>query len=121
VIIVREKEAYCLWQKLHHDFPKTERFGLGQKIDLLFIEILELSFSTVYLPAGEKIPVLEKIIPRLDILKFFLQLAWEIKLFSDEKQIEMSGRLAEIGRMLGGWKKGLQNKTPPKTGGGERQ
>jgi len=47
-------------------------------------------------------------------LKFFLQIAWENKLAPNEKYINISQKLEEIGRMLGGWKKGLQNKTPAK-------
>lgn len=50
----------------------------------------------------------------MDILKFFAQLAWENKLVPVEKYVELSKNLEEIGRMLGGWRKGLQNKTPAK-------
>jgi hypothetical protein len=75
---------------------------------------LELSFTASYLPAEQKIQMLGKTISRLDILKFFLQAAWENKLIHSERYIEISKRLEEIGRMLGGWKKGLQNKTPAK-------
>ena len=54
--------------------------------------------------------MLTKTISRLDILKFFLQTAWENKLIHSEKYIDLSKKLEEIGRMLGGWKKGLQKK-----------
>lgn len=59
--------------------------------------------------------MLGKIISRLDILKFFSQLAWENKLIPNDKYIKLSERLEEIGRMLGGWRKGLlEKKTPAK-------
>ncbi|NCA94382.1 MAG: four helix bundle protein [Sphingobacteriia bacterium] len=58
--------------------------------------------------------MLGKILTRLDILKFFSQLAWENKLIPNDKYIELSERLLEIGRMLGGWRKGLlEKKLPP--------
>ncbi|MCK9379130.1 MAG: four helix bundle protein [Candidatus Moranbacteria bacterium] len=57
--------------------------------------------------------MLEKIISRLDILKFFPQLAWENKLIPDEKYIELSAKLQEIGRDIGAWKKGLSEKKTP--------
>lgn len=114
VVIAREKETYKLWLILHRNFPKTERFGLGQRIDNLFLEVLELSFAASYLPPESKIILLGKTISRLDVLKFFLQLAWENKLIPNEKYLELSKQLEEIGRMLGGWKKGLLNKTPAK-------
>lgn len=114
VVIAKEKEAYQYWLALYRNFPKTERFGLGQKIDLLFIEALELSFAALYLPPEQKIIELGKTINRLDALKFFLQIAWENKLIPTNKYGELSQKIEEIGRMFGGWRKGLQNKLSAK-------
>jgi hypothetical protein len=99
---------------LHRNFPRVERFGIGNKIEQVFLEVLELSFASSYLAPEQKIVLLTKTISRLDILKFFLQLAWESNLVPNEKYIDLSTRLEEIGRMLGGWKKGLEKKTPAK-------
>ena len=60
-------------------------------------------------PPEQKILLLAKVISKLDGLKFFVQLAWESKLINNEKYIELSVKLEEIGRMLGGWKRGLQS------------
>lgn len=62
----------------------------------------------------EKLPYLQKAIKRLDVLKFFFQVAWEIKFLDNKKYIAMSEHLNEIGRMLGGWVRGIQSKTPTK-------
>ncbi len=53
-------------------------------------------------------------ISKLDGVKFFLQLAWENKCVPNEKYMALSAQLDEIGKMLGGWKKGLEKKTPTK-------
>jgi len=45
---------------------------------------------------------------KLDLLKFFLQIAWEIKSLDNKKYILLSERLNEIGKMLGGWIKALK-------------
>ena len=118
-MIAKEKEAYQYWQAIHHDFPKTERFSLGQKISLLFISVLEMTFTASYLPPDLKIIELGKVISRLDILKFFVQIAWENKLISTEKYTELSVKLDEIGRQLGGWRKGLLEKKTPAENAGE--
>ena len=68
-----------------------------------------MSFSCVYLSPDPKILLLGKVISKLDTLKFFAQLAWEGKLIPSEKYVELSEGLEEIGKMLGGWRKGLQN------------
>lgn len=109
-MIAREKEAYQYWQELHRNFPKVERLGLGQKIDLVFLDILELTYTASYLPPKQKIIELGKIIPRLDILKFFIQITWENKLIHTNKYTELSQKLEEVGRMLGGWRRGLLTK-----------
>ena len=97
---------------LFRSFPKVERFGIGNKIDQTFLDVLELTFCLTYLSPEHKIPMLNKAITKLDIVKFLTQLAWENKLIPLEKYSDFLSRLEEIGRQLGGWKKGLQTKTP---------
>ncbi len=43
------------------------------------MEIIELLFVASYLKKQEKIPFVQKASKKLDLLKFFLQVAWEIK------------------------------------------
>jgi len=112
VVILKEKEAYQFWLTLHRNFPRVERLGIGQKIEKIFLDVLELSFSCVYLPPEPKIILLAKTNSRLDTLKFFTQLAWESRLIHTEKYSELSAKLEDIGRMLSGWRKGLLTKLP---------
>jgi hypothetical protein len=108
-VILKEKEAYQAWLVLHRNFPRVERLGIGQKIEDVFLDVLELSFACVYMSPEQKVIVLGKVISKLDTLKFFMQLAWESKLIPQAKYIELSQKLEEIGKMLGGWRKGLQS------------
>ena len=114
IVIIKEKEAYQFWLLIHRDFPKVERMGIGNKIEKTFLELLELTFTSAYLQPEQKIIALARAISKLDMLKFFVQLAWEIKLIPNVKFAELIKKFEEIGRMLGGWKKGLQTKTPAK-------
>ena len=114
-VILKEKETYQLWLSLYRDFPKVERFGIGNKIEQAFLDTLELSFCISYLSPEHKIPLLNKAITKLDIVKFFAQLAWEIRLIPTEKYSAFISNLEEIGRQLGGWKKGLESKIQTKT------
>lgn len=105
------KESYNIWLVIHRNFPKVERLGLGQKIERAFLDTLELTFCLSYLPPEQKIALLGKAISKFDVVKFFMQLAWESKLIPTDKYSDLILRLEEIGRQLGGWKKGLQIKT----------
>lgn len=56
----------------------------------------------------EKSIHLKKASDKLDLLKFFLKIMWEIKALDNKKYLRISEFLAEIGRMLGGWIKKMK-------------
>ena len=56
----------------------------------------------------EKSACLKKASDKLDILKFFLKIMWEIKALPDKKFLMFSETLSETGKMLGGWIKKAQ-------------
>ena len=101
-ILQKMTEAYKLWHGFLLQFPRLSKYTLGTRIDAIFTEILELLLVAKY---SDKI---NKAIAKLDSLKFFMQIAWEIKALDNKKFACLSRPLAEIGRMLGGWRKQLQ-------------
>ena len=105
-------ELYKVWHEFLPHFPKTSRYTLGIKIDGLFIETTELFFTAAHLNKEQKLPFVQKAATKLDMLKFFLRISWEIKSLDNKKYILISKKLNEIGRMLGGWMKSVENKTP---------
>ena len=105
-IIQKLVEIYKLWDEFKNHFPKKSRYTLGAKIDTLFIDIIELLFVASYLGKEQKLPYLQKAGGKLDLLKFFLQIAWELKMIDNDRYITLSKQLDEIGRMIGGWIRG---------------
>ena len=101
-----------MWDELKKHFPNSSRYTVGTKIDTFFLDIIEFLVIASYLQKQQKLPYLQKASIKLDLLKFFLQIAWELKALDNKKYITLSGHLNEIGKMLGGWRKGLENKTP---------
>ena len=110
VVLLKEKEVYQLWLSILRDFPKVERFGIGQKIDVTFLHLLEKTYKASYLPLRPKIIALAETIAILDILKFLMQSAWELKLISLKQYADIAPRLEVVGQMLGGWKRGMEKK-----------
>jgi len=90
------------------NFQKDSRYTIGTKIDSLFLETIELIIKAAYSDKVEKLISLKNASVKLDLLKFFLQIAWEIKSLDNKKYILLSERLDEIGKMLGGWIKVLK-------------
>lgn len=108
-IITKLKKAYKLWHEFLPHTPKTSRYTLGSKIDSLFIDLFELTLIANYLPKEQKLSFILKASSKLDLLKFFLQVSWEIKSLDDKKYIILSEKLEEVGKMIGGWIKGFKN------------
>jgi len=106
-------EAYKLWQEYLPHFPKTSRYTLGSKIDQLFIEMTELVYSASYMSGEKKLACVKKSSSKMDLLKFFLRISWEVKALDNKKYAKLSEILDEIGRMLGGWIRQLNEKLPP--------
>lgn len=71
------------------------------------------------LPRSQKLPALQKSSGKLDLLKFFLQLSWELKVLDNKKYEALSEPLNEIGKMLGGWIRNVDKEIPlfPRKGG----
>lgn len=104
-IITKFSSAYKLWHSYLVHLPRLTRFTLGTKIDGYFIDCLELSLSAGYAPRETKSAYLRKLSTKLDCLKFFLKILWELKSLDNKKYITLSSQLAEIGKMIGGWLK----------------
>ena len=96
--------------QLAKDFPKTSRHTLGNKIDDHILNMLSYIYLATYQPPIEKTVTLARAITQLDLAKFFFSITWESQIVPDNHYVKLSADLDEIGRMLGGWKKGLETK-----------
>ena len=77
------------------------------------MSLLECIFRACF--AGdkhEKRSLISHATAQSDLLKFFLQIGWEQNVVEHKNYAALILLLDEIGRMLGGWKKSLDIKTP---------
>lgn len=100
--------VYKLWHEFLPHFTKNSRYTLGGKIDSLFLEVIENIIKAGYSDKAEKQIFLKMASVKLDLLKFFLQIAWDIKSLDNKRYINLSEKLNEIGKMLGGWIKSIK-------------
>ena len=113
-VVEHTLKIYKTWYGYRDHFPKKSRYTLGDKIDTRFLNILELISIATYQGKSEKLPTLTRAIMGVDILKFLLRVAWELHILDDKKYTTLSDGILEIGKQIGGWKKGLEKKTPEK-------
>ena len=101
-------EFYKLFHGFIKLFPKTEKYSLGQKIENLILEVLELILFAVSSPAKEKFLTLQKASLKIDLLKILIRLVKDIKALDNKKYIRLQEELQEIGKMVGGWLRSLR-------------
>ena len=112
-VVLKLKEAYGAWQNFLPHFPKAHRFTLGSKIDEVFLHAIEYCFLASYSKHAEKLAYLDRCIARVDLLKLLIELALDTRALDTKKYERLARELYDIGRMLGGWRRQLQQKTPP--------
>ncbi len=107
------KSLYLIWYEYYRILPTTHRYTLGQKVDKYFTEIIESIAIAAFLKPEEKIPYVRLAIRKSDVLKIFLHILWETKSLDDYKYIQLSDKLNDIGKDLGGWNGSLVKKNSP--------
>ena len=106
---------YKFWHGFLPNLSQFARYTLGAKIDGALLETIEAVLFASFAAREKKLVYLERAAVKLDLVKFLMQVAWEVKALDNKKYVLISEELAGVGRMLGGWlKKYNQPPTAPK-------
>jgi len=108
-ILNKIKEGYLAWISIVPHIPKGGRYTMGTRIEQRFLHLLELSYAAYFAEKEKKAAKISDCIYNLDILKYLLHVAWEAKFISNVHYEEVAEKLNEAGKMLGGWRKNLNN------------
>ena len=112
--------VFTLWQEFvawilqHTDkFPKSKRFSFSLRIENTVLDILEDIVRASYSKPYQKIQYLDKINLNLTVLRILLRLAMREKYLPYNSYEFASEKIEEAGKMIGGWKKTLDEKSKP--------
>ncbi len=97
-----------LWINIVVHIPKSARYTLGARIENKFLTLLELGYVAYFTEKEKKVEKILNCILVLDTLKFLIHIAWEAKFISNQQYSDVSIKLDESGKMLGGWKRNLE-------------
>ena len=89
-------------------FPRHQRYLIGDRVQVLAMDVLGLLSEAYYLPASEKKGRLIQVNIKLEMLRYLNRLCFESGYYTSLKYKEVAEKLLELGRMNGGWLKGLQ-------------
>lgn len=89
-------------------FPKKQRFVLGQQIENSCVNCLRLIIeANGSRTTSTKLRKLDNLDIELDVLRSFLRLAHDLDFIKDKALFYISKQIDEVGKMRGGWVKGL--------------
>lgn len=96
-----------LWQGFLNRLPRTIRYTIGAKIDILFTDLIAIALTGKYAKREEKLILLKQLSIKLDHLKYFITILWEMKGLDENKYARLATPLASVGKMIGGLTKNL--------------
>ena len=81
--------------------PRAYKFTLGERIINELYDLLEVLINARY--SHQKLPLLEALNNKLDILRYQTRLLYDFKLISLDRYEYVGRQLQEIGTELGAW------------------
>ena len=100
------KKSYDLYRVLH-DYrrlvPKQDRFTLFGRVDNTALDVIEGILLASGQQKAAKLPALERVSSKLNMLRVFIRLMKDTKAIDPKKYVAIESSIDEIGRMLGGW------------------
>jgi len=85
-------------------FPREHRVTLGQTIQRLLYEILAKLIRAKF--SRQRRDILEAVNVELEVLRFQIRLAKDLRCLSLQSYGQASQRLLDVGRQVGGWMRG---------------
>jgi len=108
-IINRTYELYKLVVDINNHLDKRWRYSLGASLEESVLNCLSELIMGKNAPKQFKSTYLIKASSHNEVATLKLRLFLELAIANETKIFQAQSKLAEIGRMLGGWIKSLQN------------
>ncbi len=89
-------------------FPRGQRHGVGAEVNARCLAVLADLVRAKFAPAGpQKADTLRRANVELEVIRFLLRLAHDLKALPHDAHRHALERLQECGRQLGGWVKAV--------------
>jgi hypothetical protein len=104
LIILVQTYDLLSWLLPHCDrFPKAQRFVVTQRLQAAILDFQEALFEANARSGGRRLESLEAADAHLNKLRLYLRLVRQWNWLSSGQYEHVSGMVAEVGKLLGGW------------------
>lgn len=102
-LVERFYELYRLSYSWLNNFPKKERYTLGERIETAILDNLSEIYYLNNLPNALKENHLLILSAKNEVVKILFRLALDVKVLDFNKYANVQAILQETGKMIGGW------------------
>jgi hypothetical protein len=105
-VAIQDCHQLLAWMlpQLDH-FPRARRFTLGEKLELLLMDVLENLLEAAYQRGESKRQLLVHANRKLAVARHFWRLGFELKGCSFKSYHHGAELMVTLGRQIGGWRK----------------
>ena len=89
-------------------FPRSHRFVLGDRIQTLVLDVLDLLIEAAY--TRDKADLLKRATLQLEKLRYLIRISKDLTFLSGRRYEFAAAQIDEIGRMVGGWMRQQQRR-----------
>ena len=104
-IIIATYTIYKNIVEINYHLERRWKFSLGMSLENTALSLLEQLIMAKHAPKSLKASYLIKAVALLEVLRLKVRLLLEFKICNETKVFQIQSKIAEIGRMLGGWLK----------------
>lgn len=95
---------------LSKQLPKSDKLGIAAEIEKIMLSMHELTITAALSPKSDKIPHLQSIRIKTDVLKKMIRLMFDLKIIDDKKYFVLQLDLQEISKEATNWQNYLNPK-----------
>ena len=92
-------------------FPRSQRFVIGDRLEVLLLDILDLLIEAKY--SRDKRDLLRQANLQLEKLRYLIRVCCDLRLLSRSQYLFAAGQIDEIGREVGRWRKAQDENLQP--------
>ncbi len=100
--------AYREFYECLKNFPKGDRYAIGQRTEQVFLALLSDIIRASKAPRLQKGVAVGNAQISVGILRVCIRLSKDVRALNLKQYISLEEKVDEIGRMLGGWKRSLE-------------
>lgn len=102
MLTIKRGYDFCKWLLPHTGkFPKSHRFSVAVKLENAILDFIE--HTSVANTRQNKLPLLKEADEALVKARLLFRLSYEMRFINFQSYEHGSGKLDELGRLLGGW------------------